>query len=52
MIDPKLLKEALASAIVVAPTVTAAATRAGDVVLALTFEFPAAIVQWIPLLIS
>jgi hypothetical protein len=40
---PKLEKDERASVLVVAPTVTAAATRAGDELHALAFELPAAI---------
>jgi hypothetical protein len=40
---PKLEKDDRASVLVVAPTVFAAATRAGEVVHASVFEFPAAI---------
>jgi hypothetical protein len=40
---PKFEKEERASLLVVAPTVLAAATRAGDVLHALAFELPAAI---------
>ena len=40
---PKLENEARASVLVVAPTVIAAATRAGEVLHALALELPAAI---------
>ncbi len=50
--EPKLEKEARASAMVLAPTVTAEGARAGDVVLASVLEFPAATATCIPLLVS
>ena len=46
--EPKLEKDARASAIVVAPTVFALGARAGDVFPASTPSFPAATVTWIP----
>lgn len=49
---PKLEKEALASAIVEAPTVIAPATRAGLLLAASLLSLPAATVTWTPLLTS
>lgn len=45
---PKLEDEVRASAIVVAPTVMAERTRAGETDKASEFSFPAAITTWIP----
>ena len=49
---PKLEKDARASVLVVAPTVFAAGTRAGDELHAFAFEFPAAIAYDTPALIE
>lgn len=49
---PKLLNEALASVIVVAPTVTACGTCAGEVFLASLLSFPAATAKWMLALIA
>jgi hypothetical protein len=45
---PKLEYEALASAMVAAPTVTAVGSRAGEKPEALALELPAATMLWIP----
>lgn len=50
--EPKLEKEALVSAMVVAPTVIAPVARAGLLFSASRFSLPAATTTWTPLLTS
>jgi hypothetical protein len=50
--EPKLLKLAFVSAIVVAPTVMADGARAGETFAAFWFSLPAATVTWTPARVS